>query len=78
MSCPQHKIHGIIGKIVFALLTIAELMAIYGVFKAHVVAGGATFGGTISSYSLIAFALVTAVWMKAGHTMLCCGACDTK
>ena len=55
------------------LLTIALIAAILGVYKTHLVQGGATFGTTTGSLSLIAFAIVSSVWGK----LMCCkeGSC---
>ncbi|MCB9808018.1 hypothetical protein H6770_02055 [Candidatus Peribacteria bacterium] len=66
----------IVGKIVMLVLTLAEIAALIAVYKAHFSTGGATFGSTTGSLSIMALAINTAVWMKCGK-MHCSGSCST-
>jgi hypothetical protein len=45
------------------------------VYKTHFGTGGASFGATTSSLSIIALAINTAVWTKHGQ-MHCPGSCN--
>lgn len=65
------------GKIIMLVLTVTELAAIIAVYKAHFGTGGATFGATTSSLSIIALAVNTAVWTTYGQ-MHCDGNCSTS
>ena len=56
--------------IVSILMFIAAFAALTGVYKTHLVAGGATFGTTTASLSLIAFAITSHVWLKS--LTMCC------
>ncbi len=58
------------------ILTLTEIAAIIAVYKAHFATGGASFGATTSSLSIVALAINTAVWTKYGQ-MHCEGSCST-
>ncbi|MBT4119666.1 MAG: hypothetical protein HOG89_05115 [Candidatus Peribacter sp.] len=73
--CCSFKPCAIVGKIVMLVLTLTELAAIIAVYKAHFGTGGATFGATTSSLSIVALAINTAVWTKYGQ-MHCEGSCS--
>lgn len=73
-SCCSYKPCAVMGKIIMLLLTLAEVAAIVAVYKAHFGTGGATFGSTTGSLSIVALAINTAVWTKYGQ-MHCPGNC---
>lgn len=64
------------GKLMMLILTLAEIAALIAVYKAHFGIGGATFGSTTGSLSIMALAINTAVWTKYGK-MHCPGNCST-
>ena len=73
-SCCSSKPCAIIGKVMMILLTLTEIAAIIAVYKTHFGTGGASFGATTSSLSIVALAINTAVWTKYGQ-MHCEGNC---
>ncbi len=76
-ACTVCRIVGTIIGIVVLLSTIAALV---GVYKAHFLLGGATFGTTNGSLALIALA-VNLMFLKKMSRMCPCGgmcACDVK
>ncbi len=74
MSCCSSGACAIIGKIFLLLVTLTEVATAYGVYMTHFAAGGATFGSTTASLSLIAFAINTGVWLKLGKMQ--CKSCS--
>jgi len=63
----------VVQWVVMALLFLATLAALVGVYKAHFLSTGATFGTTSGSLALVAFTLSLTLWAKsASH---CCGCC---
>ena len=54
----------ILNWVITVLLFFAALAALTGMYKAHFVAGGATFGSTTGSMSIIAFSISVMLWKK--------------
>ncbi len=64
----------IVHTILAVLLLLATLTSLIGVYKAHVLADGLTFGTTTGSLSLIAFAITVVVFKKVMKS--CCSKCE--
>lgn len=75
MSCCSSKGCSIVGKVLLLILTLTEIAALIAVYKALFGTGGATFGSTTGSLSIIALAINSAVWLKTGQ-MHCSGDCS--
>ena len=75
-SCCSNTYCALVNKIILLLLTLTELAAVVAVYKSHFGTGGASFGSTTGSLSIIALAINSAVWMKFGSAH--CGACQKK
>ena len=65
------------GKVMMLILTLTQLAALLAVYKTHFGTGGATFGSTTASLSVMALAINTAVWTKYGQ-MHCGGSCSSE
>lgn len=65
----------LVGKFVVVILTLAEIAAIIAVYKSHFGTGGASFGSTTGSLSIMALAINTVAWAKFGQ-MHCGGTCS--
>lgn len=76
-SCCSSKACGVVGKIVLLVLTLTEIAALVAIYKTHFGTGGASFGSTTGSLSIIALAINTAVWTKYGQ-MHCPGSCSSN
>lgn len=76
-SCCSSGPCAIVGKLCLLLLTLTEIATLVGVYTTHFGTGGASFGSTTASLSIIALAINTTVWMKMGM-MHCSGDCMTK
>lgn len=63
-SGPMCTVCMVITWIIAILVLLAAVASILGVYKAHVLAGGATFGTTNGSLSLIALAVNLAFLVK--------------
>lgn len=61
----------VIRWVVTVILSLTSLAALIGAYKAHVLAGGATFGTTSGSLSLLALSVTLALWAKCA--VCCCG-----
>ena len=71
-GCAACKVgSGLIGL----LLLVTSIAAAMGAYTAHFAAGGATFGTTTGSLSLIALAINVTLFAK---TMTCCCVCVKK
>jgi len=55
----------VLDTVVSVFLFLTALAALVGVYKAHIATGGATFGSTTGSLSLIAFAISVSLWKKS-------------
>ena len=64
------------GKVMVIILTLTEIAALIAVYNTHFGTGGASFGATTSSLSIVALAINTAVWTKFGQ-MHCEGNCSS-
>lgn len=76
-SCCTSTPCAVVGKIALLLLTLTELAAVIAVYNSLFGTGGASFGSTTGSLSIMAFAINTMVWTKFGQ-MHCSGNCDAK
>jgi len=65
----------IAGKIILLLLTLTEIAALIAVYNSLFGTGGASFGSTTGSLSIMAFAINTVVLTKYGQ-MHCEGTCS--
>jgi len=63
--------------VIVALLFAATLMAAFGVYKAHFLSSGATFGTTSGSLALLSFVVSLTLWSKK-MCGCCSGSCSTK
>lgn len=77
MSCCSSAPCAFIGKVLLVLLVLTEIAALMAVYNALFGTGGASFGSTTGSLSIMAFAINTAVLTKCGH-MHSCGTCEKK
>ncbi|MDP7068934.1 MAG: hypothetical protein QF815_00265 [Candidatus Peribacteraceae bacterium] len=76
-SCCSSAPCAIVGKIILLLLTLTEIAALIAVYNSLFGTGGASFGSTTGSLSIVAFAINTAVWTKYGQ-MHCPGECNRE
>lgn len=76
-DCCSYKPCALMAKFLMLVLTLTEIAALIAVYKAHFGIGGATFGSTTGSLSIVALAINTAVWTKYGQ-MQCPGDCSKK
>ena len=76
MSCCSNKGCAAVCKILFFVVAVAELAALVGLYQAHFGVGGATFGSTTGSLSIVALAVNTVVLLKLG--MMHCESCSKK
>ena len=74
-SCCTFTPCAVVGKIVFLLLTLTEIATLIAVYNSLFGTGGASFGSTTGSLSIMAFAINTVVWTKYGQ-MHCEGTCS--
>lgn len=65
----------VVSGLVGLLLLATSIAAVMGAYTAHFAAGGATFGTTTGSLSLIALAINATLFAK---TMKCCCGCMKK
>ncbi|MBI1812855.1 hypothetical protein HY285_03295 [Candidatus Peregrinibacteria bacterium] len=64
----------VLHMIVAALLALSALASLVGVYKAHFLNDGLTFGTSTASLALIAFAFTVTMWL---HSMKSCmGKCE--
>ena len=64
------------GKLMVLILTLTQIAALIAVYRAHFGIGGATFGSTTGSLSIMALAINTWVWTRFGQ-MHCEGSCNS-
>jgi hypothetical protein len=67
----MHPAVQIVAAVFGVLLFLASLAALAGIYYTHMVGGGATFGTTTASLSIIAFSVSIYVL----HSCLCCPNC---
>ena len=76
-SCCSSKACALVGKVILLVLTLTEIATLIAVYQSHFGTGGASFGATTASLSIIAFAINTTVWTNYGK-MHCPGSCGSS